>query len=89
MDLTIDQASLARALRLAARVAPARSPLPILQHALLVAGPGRLTVTACDHDLAVLATLAAALLAAAAATSLASARQALRHDAVSAVKDDW
>jgi len=59
MDLTIDQASLARALRLAARVAPARSPLPILQHALLVAEPGRLTVTACDHDLAALTTLAA------------------------------
>lgn len=59
MDLTIDQSSFARALRLAARVAPARSPLPILQHALLVAEPGRLTVTACDHDLAALTSLAA------------------------------
>lgn len=59
MDLIIDQPSLARALRLAARIAPARSPLPILQHALLVAEPGRLTVTACDHDLAALTTLAA------------------------------
>ncbi len=36
-----------------------------------------------------LATLAGALLVAAALTSLASARQALRHDAVAAVKDDW
>ena len=64
MDLTIDQPSLARALRLAARVAPMKSPLPILQHALLVAEPGRLTVTACDHDLAALTTLAAAVAAA-------------------------
>lgn len=38
---------------------------------------------------ALLAALAAVLLAAAAATSLASGRQALRHDVVSAVKDDW
>ena len=30
-----------------------------------------------------------ALLAAAAVTSLASARQALRQDAIAAVKDDW
>ena len=36
-----------------------------------------------------LSTLAAALLLAAAITSLASARQALRQDAVAAVKDDW
>jgi len=36
-----------------------------------------------------LATLGVALLVAAALTSLASARQALRHDAVAAVKDDW
>lgn len=59
MDLMIDQPSLARALRLAARVAPTKTPLPILHHALLVAEPGRLTVTACDHDLAALTTLAA------------------------------
>ncbi len=59
MDLTIDQPSLARALRQAARVAPTKTTLPILQHALLVAEPGRLTVTACDHDLAALTTLAA------------------------------
>lgn len=59
MDLTIDQPSLARALRQAARVAPTKTTLPILQHALLIAEPGRLTVTACDHDLAALTTIAA------------------------------
>jgi ABC-type multidrug transport system ATPase subunit len=37
----------------------------------------------------VLACLVAGLLAAAAVTSLASARQALRQDAIAAVKDDW
>lgn len=59
MDLTIDQASLARALKLAARVAPAGGAMPILQRVLLTAEPGRLTVSACDLDIAAIAGLAA------------------------------
>src|SRR5438046_2683113 len=61
MDLTIDQASLARALKLAARVAPVRASFPILQHVLLTAEAGRLTAAACDLEVASITTLAAAV----------------------------
>ena len=59
MDLTIDQASFARALRLAGRVAPTKSSLPILQSILLEGEFGRLTLTATDLELGVSTTLAA------------------------------
>src|SRR5206468_12539094 len=52
MDLTVDQASLSRALRLVARVAPMRPTLPILQMVLLAGEPGRLRLTATDAELA-------------------------------------
>jgi hypothetical protein len=53
MDLTIDQAGFARALRLIGRAVPSRPTLPVLQHVLLEGTPGRLTLTATDLDLAV------------------------------------
>jgi len=59
MDLTMDQASLARGLRLTGRIAPSRSPLPILQGVMLDAGPHGLTLTATDGDLGVTTTLPA------------------------------
>ncbi len=59
MDFTVDQASFARALRLAGRVAPAKSSLPILQSILLEGEFGRLTLTATDLELGVSTTLAA------------------------------
>ncbi len=59
MDFTVDQAEFARALRLAGRVAPARSSLPILQSILLEGEFGRLTLTATDVDLGISTTLAA------------------------------
>lgn len=48
LDLTVEQADLARALRIVGRAATARSPLPTLDHALLDATPGRLTLAATD-----------------------------------------
>lgn len=59
MDLTIDQGSLARALKLAARIAATRTALPVLQTVLLTAEPGQLTMSACDLDRAVRTVLAA------------------------------
>lgn len=59
MDLTLDQASLARGLRLTGRIAPSRSPLPILQGVLLDASETGLTLTATDGDLGVTTTLPA------------------------------
>ncbi len=52
MDLMVDQATLSRALRLAARVAPVRPTLPILQMVLLAGEPGRVRLTATDAELA-------------------------------------
>jgi DNA polymerase-3 subunit beta len=59
MDLTIDQSALSRALRLVARVAPARPTPAILQAVRLECAPGRLTLAATDSELGVVATLAA------------------------------
>ena len=59
MDLTLDQAALSRALQLAARIAPARPTLPILQMVLLAGEPGRLRLTATDGELAVTTAVAA------------------------------
>ena len=59
MDLMIDQASLARSLRLMGRIAPSRSTLPILQCVLLDASEAGLTLTATDGDLGVTTTLTA------------------------------
>src|SRR5689334_18985533 len=51
LDLTVEQADLARALRLVGRAATTRSPMPALDHALLDATPGRLTLAATDLTL--------------------------------------
>ncbi len=53
--LTVDTASLARGLRVVERVVPTRTArtLPILQHLLLTAGDGRLTLTASDGHCAI------------------------------------
>jgi DNA polymerase-3 subunit beta len=59
MEVTIDQLSLSRALRLVARVTPARATLPILQMVLLSGEPGRLRLTATDAELAMTTTVAA------------------------------
>ncbi len=59
MDLTVDQSSLNRALRLITRVAPTKAALPILQTVRLDAGPHGLTLTATDGDLGVELTIAA------------------------------
>ena len=59
MDLTIDQASLARSLRWVGRIASSRSTLPILQGVLLDASDTGLTLTATDGDLGVTTTLPA------------------------------
>lgn len=48
MDVIVDQASLARATRLASRATPTRSTLPVLQTVRLDAQPGRLTLGATD-----------------------------------------
>src|SRR3989442_975358 len=50
MDLTVDQAGFARALRLIGRAVPSRPTLPVLQHVLLEAGEGRLTRAAIDRS---------------------------------------
>lgn len=52
MDLTLDQATLSRALRLITRVVAARPTLPILQMVLLAGEAGRLRLTATDGELA-------------------------------------
>ena len=57
LDLTVEQGDLARALRLVGRAAPSRSSLPILGHVLLDAAPGRLTLTATDLSLALMAAI--------------------------------
>ena len=59
MELTIDQATLSRALRLVARVVPTRPALPILQMVLLEAEAGRLHLSASDAELAMTTTVAA------------------------------
>lgn len=59
MDCTIDQPSFSRALRVIARVTPARTTLPILQMALLEAEPGRLTLTSADGEIGVTTRLVA------------------------------
>ncbi|HET8629285.1 MAG TPA: DNA polymerase III subunit beta [Thermomicrobiales bacterium] len=59
MDLCVAQADLARALRLVARAVPARPATPALGHVLLDATPGRLTLTATDLALGLLAAIAA------------------------------
>ncbi|HVC32538.1 MAG TPA: DNA polymerase III subunit beta [Chloroflexota bacterium] len=59
MKLTIDQATLNRALRAVGRVAPTRTTLPILQATLLTANEGRLTLNATDTELALTTTVAA------------------------------
>lgn len=51
LDLTVEQADLARALRIVGRAATARAPLPALDHALLDATTGRLTLSATDLTL--------------------------------------
>src|SRR5437899_1085658 len=53
MELTVDQHSLSRALRLASRVSPTRASLPILQMVLIEAEPGRIRLTATDAELAI------------------------------------
>lgn len=59
MDISIDQPSLSRALRLVTRVTPARATLPILQAVRIEGHPGRLTLTATDLELGVVTSVAA------------------------------
>jgi DNA polymerase-3 subunit beta len=59
MDLTVDQSSLSRALRLACRALSTRPPLPILQNVLLTADAGSLTLTATDGEISLVTTVAA------------------------------
>jgi DNA polymerase III subunit beta len=59
VELTVDQAGLARALRLIGRVLPSRTPLPILQTVLLTAEPGRLVVRGSSVEVALATALAA------------------------------
>jgi DNA polymerase-3 subunit beta len=59
MELTVDQPSLGRALRLTGRAAPSRASLPILQNALLSAEPGQLTLAATDLEFGLTTTVAA------------------------------
>jgi DNA polymerase III subunit beta len=59
LDLTTDQPSLSRALRLVARVTPTRSTLPILQAVRLEGQPGHLTMTATDLEVGVVTSIAA------------------------------
>lgn len=51
MDMTVDQSTLARALRLVSRATPTRSTLPILQTVRLDAQPGRLILATTDLEL--------------------------------------
>lgn len=57
MDLTVDQSSLNRALRLACRALSTRAPLPILQNVLLAANAGSLALTATDGEIGVVTTV--------------------------------
>src|SRR5438445_185257 len=59
MDVTADQANLARATRLAGRATPTRSTLPVLQTVRLDAQPGRLGLTATDLELGLTTAIAA------------------------------
>lgn len=59
MDLTIEQSSLARALRAVGRIVPTRTTLPVLQAAVLAARDGRLTLRATDIELALTTSIAA------------------------------
>jgi len=52
MDVTIEQSSLARALRAVGRIVPTRATLSVLQAAVLAARDGRLTLRATDIELA-------------------------------------
>ena len=61
MDVTVEQPALARALQAAARVVPARFGHPALRAVLLEAAPGRLTLRTADQELAVVATVPAAV----------------------------
>ena len=61
LELAVQQADLARALRLVGRAVPARAALPALHHVLLDATPGRLTLTATDLALGLMAALPAAV----------------------------
>jgi DNA polymerase-3 subunit beta len=59
LDISIDQSSLSRALRLITRVTPTRTTLPILQAVRLESQPGHLTMTATDLELGVVTSVAA------------------------------
>src|SRR5207245_573927 len=59
MDVTVNQANLARATRLAGRATPNRSTFPVLQTVRLDAQLGRLTLTATDLELGVTTAIAA------------------------------
>lgn len=59
LDLTVEQADLARALRLVDRAVPARGVPPAAGHVLLDATPGRLTLTATDLALGLMTAVAA------------------------------
>ena len=59
MELTVEQSTLTRALRLVARVVPARSINPVHQLVLLDAEPGLLRLTATDGDLGAIVTVPA------------------------------
>ena len=58
MDLTIDQSSLSRALRLVGRALPTRTSLPILQSVLIEADLGQLRLSTSDGELALTTTIA-------------------------------
>ena len=59
LDLTVEQADLARALRIVGRAVPARASLPTLDHAVLEATPGRLTLSATDLTISLLTAIPA------------------------------
>jgi DNA polymerase-3 subunit beta len=59
MRFTLDQPDMARALALAASIAPSKPEIPVLGHALLEASPGQLRVTASDLKLQVSLTIPA------------------------------
>ena len=59
MDISIDQTSLSRALRLITRVVPVKATLPVLQSVLIEADASRLTLTSTDAQVALVTTLGA------------------------------
>lgn len=59
MNVTVDHAAFARALRLVGRVIPSRTTLPILQTVLIIAEPGRLILRASNVELALATAVAA------------------------------